>query len=80
MKKRGGGGKSFSHAEGGQKKSFRVAFLQKLEALAILKGGDRKFLPWGGGREHFLPCLEGGGGAQQVFGPTIFPFCSPPSP
>ena len=76
MKKRGGGGKSFSHAEGGQKKCFGVAFPQKLEVLAILNGGHRKFLPWGG-REHFLPCLEGGGGAQQVFGPTIFP---PPSP
>ena len=35
----------------------------------------------GGGAQKVLPCLGwtgGGGGAAKSFGPTIFPFCSPP--
>ena len=38
-----GGGKSFSHAEGvgGDTTSFGVVFTQKLEVLAILKGGAK---------------------------------------
>ena len=46
--KRGEGGTSFSHAEGGGgTKSFGVVFTRKLEVLAILKGGgaQKDFTP-----------------------------------
>ena len=64
-----GGGKSFGHAEGGggNTHTFWVVFTQKLEVLAILKGG----------RKMFLPCLEGD---AKRFGPAIFPLCSPSPP
>ena len=48
-------------------------------AIAILKGGRKKFhsLEGGGGREKFNPVLRRGG--TKSFRPAIFPFCSPPS-
>ena len=41
--KKRGGGRSFSHAEGGGgTNSFGVVIMRKLEVLAILKGGAQK--------------------------------------
>ena len=56
-KKKGKG--EFSHAEG---EGGGVVFPQKLEVLAILKGGGHKRFPHIKRRARFLPCLEGGGG------------------
>ena len=36
----GGGGNSFSHAEGGGTKSCGVVFIRSLDVFAILKGGE----------------------------------------
>ena len=62
-------------------KRFEVVLPWEPEVLAILMGGVRtKFSPFkrgGGGAKSFT--LSQGGGAKS-FGPTIFPFCSPPSP
>ena len=44
LQKGRGGGKSFSHAEGGRGTTcFGVVFTRKLEVFAILKGGRIKF-------------------------------------
>ena len=45
------------------------------KVLAIVVGGAKSVHPLKG----LLPCLEAGGGRKK-FGPTIFPFCSPPPP
>ena len=62
-KKRGGGGKSFSHAEGGAQKLFEVVLTRALEVLDIVMGGGHKRFPLfkrGGGCKKFYPVLGGG--------------------
>ena len=71
----GGGGKGFSHAEGGVQKKFGVVFKWQLEVLVILKGGRKKFPALKGKMRKFHPVLKG---CAKSFGPAIFPFCSPP--
>ena len=70
-----GGGKSFSHVEGGGgRKRLRVVFLRKLEVLAVLKGGgvSRNVHPLeGGGARKLLPCLQGGRKMFQTHGYPI---------
>ena len=43
--KKRGGGKRFSHAEGGAQKGFEVVLTRELEVLAIVMGGGRKRFP-----------------------------------
>ena len=79
LPKGGSRNSSFSHAEAGGTQGFEVVLTWELEVLAILMGGTTSFHPLkGGGRKRFYPVLRGG--AQTSFGPTVFPFCSPPSP
>ena len=61
---KGGGGGKSFSHAKGGWRSFEVVLTWELEVLAIVMG--------------ILPCLEGRG--AKSFGPTIFPFCSPPSP
>ena len=51
--------------------------MQKLEVLAIMKGGRKKFPPFkrGGGREKFYPVLRGG--EQNVSDPRFSHFVAP---
>ena len=73
MKRRGGGGQSFSYSEAGHK-----YFWDNLYTVAILKGGHEKFALFEmGGGGGVLPCLEGGA-AQKVSDPQFSKFCSPP--
>ena len=58
----GGGGKSFSHTEGGTE-SFEEVLTQELEVLAIVMGG-------GGVAKSFHP-LKVGGGVQKVLRFTL---------
>ena len=67
----GGEGKVLAMVKGGgEGKGFRVVFPQKLDVLAILKGGGggcKNFPPLKMGDATFLyPVLRGGGGAQKV--------------
>ena len=62
-----------------------IVLTQELQVLTILMGGGGvaqkvSTFKTGWGARTVLPCLEGGGGGAKSFGPTIFPFCSPPSP
>ena len=66
-----GGGKSFSHAEGGGggrgTTSFEVVLTQELEVLAkVMGGGDASFHPLKGGCKKFNPVL-GGGGLKKLY-------------
>ena len=60
----GGGGRSFSHAEGGVAKRFEVVPTRDLEVLAIMSvcvGGG------GGGTTSFHPLKKGGEGVAKSF-------------
>ena len=83
IEKAGGGGaeKVVAMLKEGQNK-FWGSFLQ---VLAILKGwggggggGHNSFHSLKGGLRQLLPCFQGG--STNIFGPAIFPFCSPPPP
>ena len=52
------------------------------EVLPLRKGGAENVLAMlKGGHKKFYPVLRGGGGdGAKSFGPTNFPFCSPPPP
>ena len=76
LRKGGGGGKSFSHAEEGAQK-FWGSFYTVAWSFSHIEGGAKSFHSLKGGRKKFDPVLSGGGGAKS-FRPTIFPFCSPP--
>ena len=73
-----GGGKSFSHTEGGHK-SFRVFLTQELKVLM----GHKEFLPFERSGERVrkvLPCLEGGGWGRKMFRTRDFPILLLPLP
>ena len=63
---------------GGATTIFEVVLTRELEVLAIEMRGHKKFPHFKRGANKVVSCLEGGG--AKSFGPTIFPFCSPPFP
>ena len=82
--KKGGGGTSFSHAEGGMGDFWDSFYVVACVVLVTLMGGGytKSFNPLkkrGGGRE-VVHSFDGGGGGAKGFGPDIFPLCSPPPP
>ena len=77
---KGDGKKVLAMLKGGHNK-FGVVFTWYIEVLAILKGGCKTFPLFERGDMKcftlFSVVLFLGGGAKS-FGPTIFPFCTPP--
>ena len=74
---------SYSHADGGSTKNVGLVLTQKLEVLAILKGGGQNVHPLkeeGGGAHNDLPCLERGGGGCKQFLTRDFPILQHPLP
>ena len=76
----GGGGQGFNHAEGGYTKFWGIFFPQKLEVLAILKGGGNVSTRLKAGRKRFYPVLTGGGGGVQKVSNRQFSHFVAPSP
>ena len=72
-----GGGKSFSHAEGGGHKKFRGSFNTGAWSISHNDGGGgtKSFQPFKGGAQKVLPCLEVG--AQKVLDPRFSHFVAP---
>ena len=68
-----GGGVSFSHAEGWGHKSFRDNFNMRTCSFSHTEGeGARSFHPLKGESQEVLPCLDGGGGWENV-SDSLFP-------
>ena len=70
---KGGSGKVLAMLKGGGgTKSFKVVLTPKLEILAIVMRGRKKFPPFkSGGRKKFYPVLRGGG--RKKFQTRDFP-------
>ena len=74
----GGGAENvLAMLKGGHNK-FLVVFTQWHEVLSIVKGGVNSFHPLNGRARKVLPCLDGGGGAQQVLDMQFSLFVAPP--